>query len=426
MLLLFIAVLFVRPGDFFEVLADVPIAKTLTGISVMMVLAGKLIRRDLSIAKSHYNPWMGALTFAVIVSALHSSDRSESMIFFNNVYVKIVVVWFLMMETIDTRRRTVAFQVTIAVMTGCIAAYSIWAKFTATNLIEGSRSAFVGLLADPNDLAMTLLMSVPFLVEATLSPKMRLSRPLWLLLLLLHLGGLIATQSRGGLLGLGAGLFVLMKMRIQSWTIVAAICAAGLAALVTVAGIGERQTTVSHQGGMDASAQGRIDAWIAGARMLAYNPITGVGLFTVHTNYSAYAVNPVDWRPKTSHNAFVQCAAETGLLGITPFVTLVLLAAWSGLRLLREIPHEASPLERAFLRSQLATHAAVMVAAFFLSVAWSWFFYIIVAQLATSHRVWLTMPEVLESHRAATKVFSAERTSAIARSALAPSPPALA
>lgn len=256
---------------------------------------------------------------------------------------------------------------------------------------------------------MTLLMSVPFLVEASAAPRLKASRPLWLLLLALNFGGLIVTQSRGGLLGLAAGLFILMKQRIKSWVVVGGICVSGLVLLVAASGINDRQTVVREEGQVDASAQGRIDAWIAGGRMLMYNPITGVGLFQVTDNYSSYAVNPIDWRPKTSHNAFVQCAAETGFLGFTPFIGLVLLAAWSDFRLLREIPPNATDLERVLLRSQLATLAAVMVAAFFLSVAWSWFFYIVVAQAAASHRVWLTMPDVLTRHRTALARFY-ERT----------------
>lgn len=410
----FIAVLFTRPGDFFPVLADVPIAKTFAMIALTLILGGKIIKRDISWARSHFNPWMIGLSVAVFISVVDSVDRGTSLAFFNNVYFKIVVLWALMMETITTRNRTVMFQAVIGVMTGLIAAYSIYAKFNAINLIEGSRSSFVGLFADPNDLAMALLMSVPFLAEATFSPKMKVSRPLWAILLLLNLGGLIVTQSRGGLLGLGVAGFVFMQLRLKNIVLVGGLCFVGLLGLMTVSGIGDRQTTVAYEGGMDASARGRIDAWIAGGRMLIYNPLTGVGLFQVHEMFGAYAVNPVEWRNKTSHNAFVQCGAETGLLGLMPFLALVFMAFWSTWRIVTEIPPDVTPMQRAFLQSQIGTLGAVMMASVFLSVAWSWFFYIVIAQAATSHRVWLTMPEVLEKKRVQDEEREAERLAGLA------------
>lgn len=394
----FIAVLFTRPGDLVPALEGAPIAKGLAFAALALLMGGKLLRREIYWVRSHFNYAMAALLGAVVISVIDSVDPAISVGFFTNVFVKIAVLWFLMMETMVTRRRTVAFQVTIAIMTSLIAAYSIGARILEANLIEGTRSSFVGLLADPNDLALTLLMSVPFLAEAALSRRAGKWRALWLVLLALNLGGLLVTQSRGGLLGLGAAGFVFTRQRIRSTVLVLGMMGVALAGLILVSGITERATVTGYQGSVvDASARGRLDAWIAGGRMLAYNPMTGVGLDQVTDMYSYYAVNPIDWRPKTSHNAFVQAAAETGLLGITPLLALVAMAFWSTWRLLTEAPPDTTPTEAALLRSQLGTLAAVMVSACFLSVAWSWFFYIVIAQAATSHRVWLTMPEVLDA-----------------------------
>lgn len=395
LMLAFIAVLFTRPGDMFPLLEEFGVARVLAGSALLSLAANKLLMRDTSIARSPYHTWMAALTVGVVVSVAHSTDRFDSLIFFNNVYIKILLLWFLMFETITTRRRTVTFQVVIALMTSVIAAYSIWARFSGATLVEGTRSAFVGLLADPNDLALTLLMAVPFLMEASLGHGKRTSRLVWTLLLLLNIAGIVFTQSRGGFLGLGAAAFVVLRSRVRSTVVVGGFLVVALIGLMLLSGVAQRQTVVAHNGGIDASAQGRLDAWYAGARMVQANPITGVGLFQVTANYPYYAVDPIDWRPKTSHNAFVQAAAETGLLGFVPLMGLVLLAFRSNLRLLLEPPPGATPLQRALLRSHLATLGGVMVAAFFLSAAWSWFFYIVIAQAGTSHRVWITMPEVL-------------------------------
>jgi hypothetical protein len=90
------------------------------------------------------------------------------------------------------------------------------------------------------------------------------------------------------------------------------------------------------------------------------------------------------------------------------------MAFWSTFRIVREIPPGVTPIQRAFLRSQLGTLGAVMMASVFLSVAWSWFFYIVIAQAATSHRVWLAMPEILERKRLQVEEKEAHRLATLA------------
>ncbi len=399
LLIAFIVVLFIRPGDLIPALAGAGIAKAFAVCTILLVSIEKLLKRDTSWARSHFNPLMAALMVAAVISAVHSTDRAASIAFFTDVYLKIVVLWVLMLNIIDTRARTAAFQVCIALMTSTIAAYGLWARFAGHNLVEGSRSSFVGLMGDPNDLALCLLMSVPFLAEATLHPRLRAKRGFWAVLLVINLAGIVVTQSRGGLLGLAAALYVVMRRRIASRAVTAVLVGVALVGTVMYSGITERQTVVLEGGPIDASARGRIDAWYAGARMFKANPLTGVGLLQATPMYNYYAVNPIDWRSKTSHNIFVQAAAEAGLLGLLPLCMLVLFAFLTDWQLQFNRPRDATPTEDVFLQSRFATLVGMMVGSLFLSVAWSWFPYIVIAQSATAHRVWITMPEVLERHR---------------------------
>ena len=389
----FIFVLFTRPVDFFPALEALQPAKMPAMAALLALGYIKLARQDLTWARSPMNVWIALLTCAWVLSAVFSSDRGDSVSFFANVMVKITILWFLLINVVDNKRRAIALQTLVATFTCGIGTYALINKLRGVVTVEGTRASFVGYLGDPNDLCLALLIGFPFLVEATLSTR-GARRLAYGVLMLLTLAGILATQSRGGLLGLSAGMYFIVWQRLRSHTITMTLGAIGLVGLVTVAGIGERQTTARADDALiDTSAQGRLDAWIAGGRMLRYHPITGVGINQVAFQFTTYAINPVSWRPKTSHNMFVQVGAETGVTGLIPFVMLIFGALHINWRLRRKVPPETDALEAAFRRSQFANLAGVCVSGFFLSVAWYWFPYILFAQAATSERIWLGLGE---------------------------------
>ncbi len=389
MLLGFIGVLFTRPGELFPVLAQFQLAKLFALGAFGLFLAGKLLGRDLSWVQSRLNMWMGALTFGVFLSIIDSTDRALSMSFFTDVFVRIAIFWILMVNLIERRSRSVSFQVFVSMLVAFLGGYALYLKMTGQADIEGSRAGFVGLIGDPNDLALTLLVAMPFLVEATLTCR-GAQRVGFALLLALVLGGIISTQSRGGLLAAGAAGYILLLQRIPSRVVVGAFMAAGLVGLLIVSGVGERATVSGDAGGLDASAAGRLDAWVAAIRMFIFNPFNGVGLNQVFFNYGNYAWNPRSWIPITTHNSYLQAMAETGLVGIVPFTALIIHTVRINMKLRNAVPDDATPLERAVLRSQLANFVGVGVAASFLSVAWLWFPYVLFAFAAANENIWLS------------------------------------
>jgi len=393
-LCLFVCARVTRVADFVPLFAEIGLTRNVAFVGLAAFGAHKVMRQDLSWAKVPQNRWLIVLLGAAFVSVFWSSDRAVSQNFFVDVLLKIGMAWVLLVNLIDTKRRAITFQVLIALMIGGLATYAIAGKLFGFSLME-SRAGFVGLLGNPNDLALTLLMAVPFCVEATLSCRSG-KRYLFLAIGVLAVIGIFTTQSRGAILGLAAGAYVMMRTRTRSQLVAVFGVVVVAAALFVLSGVSDRATFVTYTDSrsgqstyIDTSSRGRLDAWYAGARMLAYNPLTGVGLNQVTENFGVYAVNPADWRNVTSHNAFVECAAETGLIGIFGFCMLWLTSLLSNRKLTQRIPGDASDLERAFLKAQLPNLVCVMVAAVFLSVAWYWFPYLLFAQAATAGRVWL-------------------------------------
>jgi O-antigen ligase len=80
---------------------------------------------------------------------------------------------------------------------------------------------------------------------------------------------------------------------------------------------------------VDLSAQGRIDAWRSGMRMIQARPFGGVGIGAFVVGYDAYA--PGDAGPaRTGHNSFMMIAAELGVPALALFI-LALVASFFAL-----------------------------------------------------------------------------------------------
>ncbi len=82
----------------------------------------------------------------------------------------------------------------------------------------------------------------------------------------------------------------------------------------------------------EGSAQGRIGAWEEGLALLKGSPVLGVGYRQFEEYYHL-----------ATHNSYVQCFSELGLLGYAVFLTLLVLT-FRELRSLQKIP-EGDPAD---------------------------------------------------------------------------------
>lgn len=389
----FVAVLFLRPAEIVPALAAARPAMVLASMSVVMLVGLRLVSRDGRWPRSPHTPLMAALTLAVLASSVFGTTPAQSMATFQEVFVKIVLLYVLILALVDSPDRAAAMQVVIASSCTVLGVYALYLKESGGAMVEGSRAGFVGLLGDPNDLALSLLMAFPFLVEATRVTRGG-KRAFFLLALVAVLAGILSTQSRGGLLGVGGAFWLLARHWIPSVPRRLVILGLVGALAFTVAGVSKRQSGGAGTEGIDESAQGRLDAWKAGGRMLMRRPVLGVGFSAFQDNYASYASGAVIWGKHEAHNSFVKAAAETGFAGLVPFVLLAGRSLLVGARLMSR-PRRADRdegLSGAAADALLPTLVAFFVSAFFLSQCWNWFTYILIALAAAYERTWLAQP----------------------------------
>ncbi len=382
-LLIFTALLYTRAMDFLPALAPFNLARLAALGALGLTFANKALGRDLSWAYSRQNRWMAALVLGVLLSCPKSSMPVWSMTVFKDLFVKIAILYVLILNLVDDERRAVVLQTVLAACTSFLGGYAIYAKYAGLATIEGSRAGAAGLLGDPNDLALALLTTMPFLVLAVRYTR-GLKRLGFALMLTCGFMGLIFTQSRGGMLAFCAGMYMLFRTRINRGVLIVGVAGA-LLGMAAMAGVSSRATVATHGKSIDASAQNRLDAWHAALRIFRHKPLLGVGFDTFPMNYPNYAVNAISYRMVHTHNTWLQVLAETGLAGFVPFMVLLWLTVQAG----RRVERATGPpgVARAMRESQLSNFMALLAAAFFLSQAWNWFLYVQIGLLASLDRV---------------------------------------
>lgn len=386
-LLLFAFVFFTlaRVSEFVPVFGQASVGKILFAATVGLFLLSKMLSREAGFVYAPHNTWIALLVVAAAASVVTSTDRGASFASFTSGFIKVVLLYFLIVNMVRTKRQAVGFQVLIAAVCAVLGGYAFSAQIlgydpaTGQSLVEGTRAGLQGALGDPNDLALVLLMGAPFLLVATLDTRRGL-RAAYAVMLFVVLAGIVATQSRGGLLGLAAGFGVVLHRRVRSKIVVAGLVIVFLGVMGYAAGIHERETARAEEGGLDESAQGRLLAWEVGLEMFAARPLTGVG-------FDQFAPNALNSRmadDKEPHNSFLKLLTETGVLGFVPFAVLFWLTAKWSYRIGRAVPDGETGSSAAMRRAALPVLAAVGVSSFFLNHSWTWFIYILHAQTAVN------------------------------------------
>lgn len=387
--LAFIMVLILRPAELFPALAAIQLAKLVGFVAILSWLTTKLLHGDIRVSRAPHGKWMLALLGGVLLSSMMGTWTASSMALFNKFFVKALIMYGLLVHVVDTKVHATKLQLTLALCAVGLALYAIYQRSTGLGMIEGNRAAFVGMLQDPNDLALVLVIFVPLFAELALSTR-GIRRFSWGLLLAILVTGVFVTVSRGGALALMAALAFTFYDRGRSRLrlLLAPALAAVVVVMLVLAGVNDRSGGVLKVGELDESSQGRLDAWESGIRMTWHNPVFGVGFGQFAANYESYVRDPVIRGPTVAHNSFIHVAGETGLLGFIPFMALVVLTIRFAYHLRKADVPEDSPMERAVRRSLFPSVAGFCVGAFFLSQCWNWFFFILFAQSAVMHEIW--------------------------------------
>lgn len=201
--------------------------------------------------------------------------------------------------------------------------------------LDGAEAGF-----NPNQVAGTLLYVLPLFIALAVYGLLRRPRA-WMTWLPAGLtaaiigGVLLLSQSRGGLLGLAAGLGVMLLInwrwgrRLLLAGTLAALLGLALVPLDSLSGNLENAQNVEQVAG-SLTLAGRIEIWSRALYGIQDFSFTGMGLGTfrkiVHILYPLFTIAP-DQDFAHAHNFFLQMALDFGIPGLIALLALYMAAA---------------------------------------------------------------------------------------------------
>ena len=219
----------------------------------------------------------------------------------------------------------------------------------ATGLETDDEARLGGSGINANELGDLLIVSV--VLAAALGACRDLAPPARALAFMaagLSVLALLATVSRGAILGLVVALLVAPllvgpRRRIVASALVVAVAAGGAFYLFGLAPDAARERITQA----DTQGSGRTEIWKVGLRMVEANPVLGVGADNYATSTVHYLLQPGTVRrsdyiiddPHVAHNIFLQVQAELGAGALVLYLGVIGFALWcclSGARRFRE------------------------------------------------------------------------------------------
>ncbi|KAB0287026.1 hypothetical protein F2P58_20560 [Vibrio fortis] len=345
-----------------------------------------LISKELKTYWHRSLSWLALFWLLVTIGLVFASNRGVAIQEFKGIYWKIMVMTLAIVWLVNSMDK-LAKTSTIIIFSGClIGIIAISNSINGIGLVEGTRVTIgrdIGsMLGDPNDLALVLMFPMAFAIsQATTKGIPTMHRFIGAAACIILLYAVIATQSRGGLLGSIAvlGIFALSIIRSKVTLItLGAIAAVGL---YFAAGISDRASGGAAEAGIDASAMGRLYAWEAAFKMALDNPLTGVGLNNFYSNYFFYSPH-WDGLNHAVHSTWFGVLAETGFLGLIVFIILIGSLLITARKTLKQIKDNDNAVNPILYSSAFAVYAGLIgtiVSGTFLTQGFNWPIYILSA-----------------------------------------------
>ncbi len=285
---------------------------------------------------------------------------------------KLLPPMLLVLLLIDSQEKlrwlllTLALSIAVVILKG-----GYWAVMTGFHdrVYGPSGSAYGG----NNEFAVVTTMAIPLLVYWYRSLPTRWPR--WVVggLIVLGFASALSSWSRGGLLSLGAVAILLILQSRRKWLAIPLLLAGVGLAFVGLpdAWFARMQTLGAPE--LEESAASRLLVWRLGWNYALQHPVFGSGF------QSWILFTPPDTEFRAWHSAFVQMAAEHGLVGLGLWGLLLGATLQSLSRLISLGRRHATPWlsdQAAALRTSLV---AYLVGAAFLSIAYWELLYLLLA-----------------------------------------------
>jgi len=261
------------------------------------------------------------------------------------------LIFWVLVELIDRVGTLKACCLALTLVAGALAAVSVYQQATGTftsdyggfaqasvRQIVGSVSLYrlAGPVGDPNYFALILLVVVPVGLATLRTPLHRLAQLVVIAALLLIVGAVLLTYSRGGALVLALGCVLsLTRFRFRGPLLAALVVVLPVSIMLVPTPVWDRLDTLVNplQGSgpvgqfVDDSVALRLGAQRVALEMFLDHPFVGVGAGNYPVLYQDYSKNlgvPAVATEFFPHNLYLQVAAESGVVGLLTFLPIII------------------------------------------------------------------------------------------------------
>ena len=391
--LVYVALIFVRPQEYISLVKGWPLPLLTEFLAVVFWLLSR---------KRFDAPQYKHIVFFTVVMFISTALASGVSIGYTKAVdfiFQVTLVFVLLANFVDTPERQEKFFRIFVAGTTLIGVHSLFQSmnpqhvgWTGVEMYERTDSGpkpvwqirYLGIFADPNDLGMAIVCSLPMIAYQLQQSKGKLGKLFWIAVLWLHLHTVYLTNSRGTLLAVGAILGCWGVLRYGGVKILAPMAFLALVAPMLL------PSRMSVSG--DTSSQERIQSWYQGLLMFRSHPLLGVGKdrFT-------------DYNFLTAHNSWVLAFSELGLIGFYFWVSLLFVSFYMVWTFRNSSPLSENVAiqalyskERRLASVTMFSMIGVYSSAFFISRTYTIVLYI-VAGLATAqyHRITRNFPDIV-------------------------------
>ncbi|MCL4235787.1 MAG: O-antigen ligase family protein, partial [Deltaproteobacteria bacterium] len=279
---IYFALIYLRRGDMYPESEKLRLVLLVVTLMAGAFILRVLVYRTWKLQRNVQLVFIAGLLATIGLSIIDAFYRSAALERFSDVSRYLVMV-FLVVHIVDSLKKykIMMWSILISLTILSLWNFALWASGQKVIDNGGSGGMVGGFLGDGNDFALALNVMLPIPVFQFMATRHRWTRIGCVVVIGSFVLSIIATYSRGGLLGMIAVFafaFWFYLLRSRNWGL-------GIAMIVIVATLGtggvilfapdnfKERMAGMHDYEKDESALGRLDAWGAGLRMFADRPI---------------------------------------------------------------------------------------------------------------------------------------------------------